>query len=232
MHAIALLMACTGATPVDTDLPDDTDVAVDTSPPKPTVILWADDPEVEPASLWVDWFSARWSTEAHGWDERHVSVPDDALVVFLPDLPQSAATDASKHAKGAAILGLGVGGANAYEGLDNGLGVRNGMQGEIDGLTVAAGHESDLIFAEIAVPEGGVVTITTQPITDVGIRPADSIEVVAWDSRFPGTYADIAYSGRAWYWGWGDAKVGGPPVYTDDGLAILGSIVGGLVPRR
>lgn len=230
---LTLLLACSGPAPEDTDpVETDADTEVDTSGPQPTVILWAEDLESPTSLAWADWFSHRWSSEMHQWDERGVSVPSDALVVLLPDLPRDSANSVGKRVRGDAVLGIGLGGANAYEGLDNGLGIGNGGLGEVDKLLVDDKHRTNQIFAEVTIPEDAVLAITTEPVTDVGIEPADTLEVVAWDYRYPDGFADIAYSGRAWYWGWGDADEGGPDVHTDEGIAIFGAIVQGLVPRR
>ncbi|MCK6529058.1 hypothetical protein L6R50_16375 [Myxococcota bacterium] len=212
----------------DDDASDD-DASDDDSSPgdPPRVWMFADDPEGSVASAYDAFVTGLGlETSLAAYDDASAIPAAADLVVLLPDLPRDASDEAPRlTAHGGPVLGLGVGGARAYEGLEVGLGTGDGGQGAVDKMEVDASAVDHPIFAGIDVPADRVVAVTTSAVTDVGIIPSGDVVALAWDYRYPGTYADICSNGRYWFWGWGGASDGVPDDLTADGATVFGALV-------
>jgi hypothetical protein len=180
-------------------------------------------------SPWAAWFESVAPAEVIAWDDTAVAdAAASVVVVFLPELPRGARDEAARIAgHGGPVLGMGVGGARAYGGLDLGLGLADGAQGAVDGMIVA--DPDHALFAGMEIPEDRDVTVYTAAVTDVGIRPSDGVEVLGWDDRYEGSYADLCHNGEAWFWGWGGEEDGLPDELTPEGDAVLRALVTSLI---
>ncbi len=232
--ALALVGGC--VKPGGADAPlyygDSADSAAGDSAPGPKFLLIAGDPAGTVASAWIDWFTALAATEVHSaTDDPATFGTSQELTVLLPDLPRNAKGSVAGWTAGTGnVLAMGVGGAHAYDGLGIGIGYADGGQGAVDGLSIADGFGSNAVFAGVDQSAGPIVTVWQEPVTDVGIVPvAAGLEVLGWDDRYPGSYADLCHIDRYWFWGWGDTD-GTPDRLTADGGVVFQNLVGALAP--
>ncbi len=214
----------------DATADDDTSSDDDSTPAAPgRVVMLSDDLAGESALAYQAFLEkAGLTTFLLSWEDVGESLPVEPqdLVMFLPDLPRDAADYASTWVShGGRVLGLGVGGARAYGGLEVGLSSADGGQGAVDGMAIDSSALEHPVFAGIEIPGDGIVTVTTSAITDVGIIPSAGVETLAWDRRYPGDYADLCHNDRFWFWGWGSALEGVPEDFTADGAVVFIDLV-------
>lgn len=203
----------------------------ETQIPDEAITLFCGDPAGAAATAWASWLGASGHVSAWAWEDKSAPLPGpDALVVLAPDLPSNASEQVLLLvAHGGPVLGLGVGGARAYDGLGIGIGMSDGLQTSVDGLLVADGQAGNPIFAGITVPKDGGVTIWPTGTSVVGLHPAEGTEILAWDDRYAGTLAVILHADRYWYWGWGGSADGFPADLTADGDTVLRTLVNDLL---
>ena len=222
MTLLLLIVGCAGGG-ADSDAP---------SPEVPTYVLFAADAAGEVPLAWEAWFAALGRTEMIQADAEQDSFDrGQSLTVLLPDLSRDSKQSVEAWTAGDAnVLAMGVGGARAYDGLDLGIGYSDGGEGAVDGLSVNDGYEGDAVFAGVDLTDGPIVEVWSAPVTDVGIIPgAEGLEVLAWDDRYPGDYADLCHVDRYWFWGWGSDTDGTPAEMTADGALIWSNLVSSLL---
>ena len=224
---IPVLCACTGP-----EVRDSSDTGQDTALPEqpeaPRFLLIAGDPTGFLPNAWRAWFEGQGTTVLHGANEGLETYDfGQSLTVLLPDLARDSKEVVGDWTSGGAnVLAMGVGGARAYEGLDIGIGINDGATGTVDGLAVNDGFESDPVFTGVDLSSDSIVDVWQTAVTDVGIVPAAAgLEVLGWDDRYPGQYADLGHVDRYWFWGWGSSDDGTPDLLSAEGEVVWQNLI-------